>query len=148
MAYFRFYLSHRLIKKVRERSNRDFKEKFSNIKVSLSYPIKNEKLGEKRPNSLAMATENGKFKSSPKTSKKSFKEILGPKQVKQALSTRSHLLVPGTVYCITVTCVSPLHASQFAIKDITESGVSYLLPVAVANPRGGGKGTNCPTLVL
>ena len=99
-----------------------------------------------------MATENGKFKSSPKTSKKSFKETLGPKQVKRALSTRSHLLVPGifpgTVYCATATCVLPLHASQFVIKDITESGVSYLLPVAVANPRGGGKGTNCPTLVL
>ena len=148
MADFRFYLSHRLIKKVWESSKGDFKEKFSNIKVLLSYTTKNERLRERHPSSLVMATENGKFKSSPKTSKKSFKEILGPKQVKQALSTRSHLLVPGTVYCITVTCVSPLHASQFAIKDITESGVSYLLPVAVANPRGGGKETKCPTLVL
>ena len=69
---------------------------------------------------------NGNFKSNPKTSKKSFKETLGPKQAKRALSTRSHLLVPGIFlgncflrHChmrLAVTCVTVCYQGYYRIR--------------------------------
>ena len=47
-------------------------------------------------------------------------------------------------YFLELFLASLLHASRFVIKDITESGVPYLLPEAVDNPRDGRKGDQVP----